>query len=89
MLRYVVFKKMCGENLDQIVPYVMLVYLCVMLRLRYTFVCLEARITFLVLAGPSSMAVHVQYCAASPTLWGEQKPHNMALLCNHVITNNH
>ncbi len=47
------------------------------------------RITFLVLAGPSSMAVHVQYCAASPTLWGEQKPHNMALLCNHVITNNH
>ena len=36
------FKKMCGENLDQIMPFVMSVRLCVMLRLHYTFVCLEA-----------------------------------------------
>ncbi len=36
------FKKMCGKNLDQIFSYVALVYLCVMLRLRCTFVCLEA-----------------------------------------------
>ena len=42
MLRYDMFKKMCGENLDQIMPYVMLVRLCVMLLLHCTFVYLEA-----------------------------------------------
>ena len=36
------FKKMCGVNLDQIFPYVMLVHICVMLRLRCMYVYLEA-----------------------------------------------